>query len=799
MVFSRRSLPPLLLVALSILFGGVTVFALPSDVPEESWYSDTLEMFLDEGILTVNDDPFRPGDDATRAEFIDILMQLTVDYSGDAPADPAFDDVPRDSRHYLPFQQAARLGILKGAGDCIGTSPCFAYPDSPINRAETAILLLRAFGLSLDDDSPSFADVEPGAWYEVPIRTAAAHCILRGNAITHFPDPTPSKVMVRPEDNVNRAEMIVMIARARQNLRYGVDCGRSFPPPDLELPSRPRHPEDETPEPRTFLLPEPATPTGVPLMRFDMSAHKVRDIVLTGLTFEAEQGSLLNAEKYALWVDHDGNGVVETPLETGVSPDDDFVTFQDLFGGGYVITEQTVTFEVRAAISGSPQSTTLQLRVAANGIEAEELDGRALSGIRKDGICSGRCQITQQTTPAEIITILPHGNLFVSESSIPIRSHLLLGGAITDPILRLTFRADDEDIALTTLRISSSGSTAQSIERLELLTEGSSTPFTNATVSACSGDDVLALNPTGGSAITTFCANIPSSAFIVEDNERRDLLIRAKMRSDAAGGISGEAVQLWLTGQAVSDAATGSGAIEARGMSSSESISANDGDGTKEGEIFMGRETPGTNQNIVGSMHTSVFSAFAGISNGSDDSNGDPVPSGTHELGAFTFTAATNANTEDGTNVVVIDDLLFTMSSTNVTFDASSFSLFNRDDSTVVEACTAVDSGGSPLAGSISGSFFVLCENLDSSSIPSDIASGDSLILALQGSISNPQVSSSTASFLQVSLQNFTSPRSSFGVSGSHIHWLDRDGGGETDLFWVDLPLAEIGSTQYRL
>jgi len=779
-------------IGIALFFtGAITVASAFADVPRDAWYKSTLENFLEQQLIDA-DVAFRPSDSATRDEFVKILIRARGGLSvGIAQFDQFFSDVSPEHPSYLEFQEAGRSGFVHGPGDCIGMNPCFAHPRSFINRAEAAALLARAFNLS-GEDSPEFADVIVGSWYEAPIRLASSRCVLQGDA---------GKRTVRPGDSMNRAEMIVMIDRAMHMLTYGVDCGEDTPSSTFEEDRlRPeRRPENENLPARTFEIPSPETPTGIPLMRFDMSAHKVKDIVLTGFTFEAEQGSLFNATKYALWVDHDHDGTVDTPLEKNQAPKGGVVPFQNFSGGGYVISTESVTFEVRATISASPESTILQLKIAANGIEAEELDGRALSGIRKDGICVGRCQITQQTTPAEVLTILPQGNLFVTKSPTPIRPHLLLGGAMTEPILRLSFRADGESIDVTALRITSSGSLAGSIDRLELLRSGSSTHFAEALIGTCGSDDLLTMNPSDGSALRTFCTSLPAGALRIPEDVRTDILIRARMKSDETGGISNEPIQLWLTGQAVAADHTGSGAVNARGVASSTRIAANDGDGTAEGELFIGTDHPAGNRDIIGTLHTSILSTITAIENDSSDPAGSAIATGTRTIGALRFHSATHGNAQNGSNDVVIDDLLFTVSATNVHIDSSTFFLFNTADHGTTHACSAIDSSGGALAGYIIGSFFVSCTGLAAASIASGIDSGGVINLALKGDIINPQVSGSAHSFLQLSLQEFTSPRLNFSVGGSHIHFLDQDAAESEDFYWVDLPVTEVQSTGYGL
>ncbi|HLC76436.1 MAG TPA: S-layer homology domain-containing protein [Candidatus Peribacterales bacterium] len=782
----------LFIISLIVANISVSAFAF-NDVPADAWYGEVLTIFTEEGTLPSGDIQFRPGDRATRAEFIELLTTVALAHEGldYRFSEPFFTDVPVDASYFWHFQNAAMKHWVRGMGDCLGSKSCFANPASSINRAEAAALLSRVYSLEEAAETPFFSDVIIGAWYELPIRAVARKCILQGDE---------GKSTVRPADSMNRAEMIVMISRARQSLTYGVDCGEGdFSSLGGDRLRPERRPENENLPPKMLEVPPPETPTGVPLMRFDMSAHKVKDIVLTGLTFEAEQGSLFNATKYALWVDHDHNGVVDTPLEKNQAPKGGVVAFQNFSGGGYRISTESVTFEVRAAISASPESTTLQLRITSNGIEAEELDGRALSGIRKDGICVGRCQITQQTTPAEVLTILPQGNLFVTEGQTPIRSHLLLGGATTEPILRLSFRADGEAIDITELRVTSSGSLASSIDRLELLLPSSSNPFAEATISACGSDDLLTQNPIDGSTIRTFCASLSTGKLRVPEDIRTDILIRAKMKSDLSGGVSGDPIQLWLTKQAVSADQTGSGSVKARGTSSSSRIAANDGDGSAEGELFIGTDQPGANRDIVGTLHTSILSTVSVVENGSSDPEGSAIAAGMRTIGALRFRTAINSNAQNGSNDIVLDNLLFTVSATNTTIDAASFSLYNISDNAVMQSCFAIDSSGGALAGSITGSFYVSCTGLAAAAIATDIDSDSALTLAIQGEIINPQVSSASHSFLQLSLQTFTSPHSTFGVLGSHIHYLDQDAGASEDFYWVDQSVTEVTSTGYEL
>lgn len=204
------------------------VFAALPDIQEDAWYGSTVGSFADAGYFA-SDKAFRPSDNATRAEFIELIVKL----QGGATASPtgqSFDDVSLNATYYPYFEQAAASGWMKGAGSCLGSHPCNAQPQSPINRAEAAAILQRAFGIELKTSVPSFTDNPDDQWFTESIRIAAGNCILQGDAGAR---------RVRPADNMNRAEMVVMLDRLKRGLTYP-DCaatGQSYSLPKAPTPS----------------------------------------------------------------------------------------------------------------------------------------------------------------------------------------------------------------------------------------------------------------------------------------------------------------------------------------------------------------------------------------------------------------------------------------------------------------------------------------------------------------------------------------------------------------------------------
>jgi hypothetical protein len=195
------------------------VFAKYSDVSSGVWYEEAVTSFTDDGILDASQPRFRGGDNATRAEFVKLLVMLNGGLLSTPPAVASFDDVKSGAWYYAYMEEAAKESWVRGDGNCYGSHPCYARPGANINRAEAAALIARAFGLEATGAAPQFVDNPSGQWYTDAIQTAADHCVLQGDDSTG---------RVRPNDNMNRAEMVVMLYRVDQGLSYGADCGGSM-------------------------------------------------------------------------------------------------------------------------------------------------------------------------------------------------------------------------------------------------------------------------------------------------------------------------------------------------------------------------------------------------------------------------------------------------------------------------------------------------------------------------------------------------------------------------------------------
>lgn len=196
------------------------------DVPGGIWYENDVRFFLESGYLDPNQQRFRPGDDAIRAEVLKLLIEPNGGVQEPIPATPSFDDVLPGSWYYGYFEEGGKRTWVRGDANCYGVGDtCHTRPLQPINRAEAAALIARTFALTRTHAAPTFPDnTDSQLWYHDSIQIAADHCVLRGDDGTG---------RVRPASVVNRAEIVSMIARALQNLSYNADTGTCEQQEDL--------------------------------------------------------------------------------------------------------------------------------------------------------------------------------------------------------------------------------------------------------------------------------------------------------------------------------------------------------------------------------------------------------------------------------------------------------------------------------------------------------------------------------------------------------------------------------------
>lgn len=606
----------------------------------------------------------------------------------------------------------------------------------------------------------------------------------------------------------------------------------------------------------------------VTLFRFEATAGKAEDVFLTQVVAKADAGALSDAGDYTLWVDSDDDGTVDTILESGrgcegtcgkdaqTDGSTDNVPFDDMAGGGYTIpAEETVMFEVHADISGSidlTNHTTFSLgfndTTGQTYIEAEEADdGTSLTTIGSS--CTGTTQICVSTTTSKVYSLKNQGSLFVIKDSVPTRDRQLLAGELSEAILRLEMRAEDEPIDVTRLIFTNFGATAyagmnDAVNRLKLYREGESTAFASATTDNCNSinSDI---------ASNSFCAVMESQQLVIPEGDRVDVLVRADMVPDEDGATQSNtgAIRFMVHANTTSGSGgltndtTGTGSVTARGFESSNVLNRTNNNTVQDGEVYVGSSTPAADTALVGNKNDVVLAKIVSIEDVNPDADGTNVPQGTNKrLAEFKFTAATNSNTLDGRNKATLSGIVFQISSTNVTFDASEFDMYNKNDQTQQISCTAYNDQSDSSQhntdnaftnryinlGIGSGTMLVDCKRSGNTSVDLEMDSGESITLVLEGDITDNQVASTAGSSVSVSLTNFAtrsesgatvSPTDSTGGStleypnsvsslygvrfistGAFIQWSDSLLDSTVFLFeWIEYGQTQISSTSYSI
>ncbi len=364
--------------------------------------------------------------------------------------------------------------------------------------------------------------------------------------------------------------------------------------------------------------------------------------------------------------------------------------------------------------------------------------------------------------------IVNQGDLFVSMDATPLRSRQLLGGALGDEVLRLELRAQNEPIDVTDLHFLVTGESA-SIDRLELYKIGEISPFATVTFGATGFDNV----PSGGSTMT---ARMQNQQLVIPEGQVQIISVRPRLKSDEQGAVSGHQFQVTIDPSSELDNASGDGAIHARGVTSSNNLSGNDGDSLAEGEVFIGRDAPGPNVGIVGQTETVVLSKITSIINANPDADGTNVPTGISAIGQFKFTAATNTNSLNGLNKVVIDELPLDVNIVNAALEWTAYYVYNKADPTSKFGA----SSGTVTATGV----HLVFAGLSTSIVDTQIPMGATSTFVLQANITNSKVSTSQST-VQVTLDP------------SIIGWFDADIT-RTPITGFELSETVVKSTSYQ-
>jgi len=754
-----------ILLLFSVLSFAFVVHAEKHSFPDIQGHKhqEDIELLSQRGVIEgYSDRRFRPDQSINRAEFLKILTLAAFGEEALEPRDSrCFQDFIGSAKWFWPLACTAKeRGIING------------YPDGTF-QGERTVNLVEALKMTVEAwkiEKPPLPEDEE--WYQPYVSVALsrdipslfplapAHLLLRGEA---------SSLLVGFGEEI--ADVSKELQLSEPSPEIVEEQASSLPPPPAPalVPSRLREPirhGNLRIEQTGFANIDVSEGTqDVLLLRFRAVAGR-QDVSITSLIFEASTGSLETAQNYRILADHIGDGSL-LKYGTNARIDGNNLTISPLDLPVYRDSE--VTVELRADIVHNPAVSSVALSFKTSdplyiGAVGRE-DGRELAGITTNNVdCPSQysvCWTAVFTQTARVIGVVQTGNLYVTQGTVPVSSHQILLGATSETLLRVTLRAENEDMEVTELSIEDGNS---SITSLELLKAGETLPFAIAYTSGC---DAVSSD--------RFCVQLPTNALLIPRDGEQDILVRARLKSDADGGRSGESFTLALTGSTASSVR----AVEARGISSDTDLSQNDGDSVLEGEIFIGRENAGANTPITGPTHDTAASLIDAIVNNSPDEDGGAVHAGTSPIGTFRFSSPSHGNTLGGLKKVTIQSLRFEVSALNVEVNSESFLLYNKGNASVTTSC---ESSGS------TGNITVTCSNLTGSTVSTQISPGGSIDLVLQATIENTEISPGSSS-LQVRLENINNRN----LQGP-ITWDD----GTTTFTWVDLDNSTVRSTQYR-
>lgn len=756
----------------TIILVGSASAALFSDT-ENSRYEGSIHLLTNAGILRGYDDgTFRPDAPVNRAELMKILMSTAYPNTADPSDLRCFDDFTQGILSWY----ARSVCLAKGFGIVHG------YPDGTFRPANTVNFVEALKMAALTFGSPLSPPTGGETWYAPYIELARkngvllhllnspSHLLTRGEVAELIVKMAPEGLLTSSSSSVSSPRSSVCGNAVKEgeeecddgNTEDGDGCSSI-----CLLVSEPiRHATlGIQQQASTTVATFPSGRTDVPLLRFTAVSGR-QDALLTKIAFVPEIGSLLYAQKYTLAMDRDGNGTYETIAQESGKTDGGRLVFDQLGAAGLLHDGLIVPFEVRANIVNTIANVSLKLKLnttTTDYIEATGAqDGRSLTGIETDGVCPANqiCWISVLTQTSGTIDISERGNLFVLNDNAAIRPHIVLGSSLSDPVFKVKLLADQEDIDIADLRFEGG---SQNIESLYLYRNGEQSAFAQATNSQC-----------GTVSSARFCADLPSRTWIIKRNEEATLVVRAKIKSDQLGAVSGESFTISL-----STSTTSYPAIEAHGMTSNSALAQNDGDTILEGEIFIGRSSPSSNVPVAASSQTVALAKIASVQRGTMESDGGIVPSGMSTLGMVEIQASPHLNTWFGSNNVQLKTLTFQVLAQNVQIDPLSPKLFTQGNPSASASCSA---------SAPTGTITITCSNIDGSLIQYLIGQGQKVTYILQANITNPQIA------IAPSLLITSLPVLGNASTTNSIIWSD-----EASVFsWVDTDSNALELLRYR-
>lgn len=117
-----------------------------------------------------------PDQPMTRAELVKMIV-VANGFDLAVPGAPAFKDVTAQHWAFRYIETAVQNGMISGYPD--GTF----RPQRMVSRAEVATMLVKTFGIRLEEEAPEIADLPPGHWANEYVAAALTHGLMEGDTI----------------------------------------------------------------------------------------------------------------------------------------------------------------------------------------------------------------------------------------------------------------------------------------------------------------------------------------------------------------------------------------------------------------------------------------------------------------------------------------------------------------------------------------------------------------------------------------------------------------------------------------
>ena len=186
-------------LAAALAFTPAQAFAAANDISGH-WAEEVIAQWQDKGLISgYEDGSFRPDNQVTRAEFV-IMLNKVLGFTQKGTV--SFSDVDADAWYH------DAVAIAVEAGYCSGYEDGTFKPNTTITRAEAAVMIARAKGLTANEEAADrFADVSNiPVWAKGSIGAVTASGFMSGR-----PDGTFDAV-----NTITRAEAVSSLNRVME-------------------------------------------------------------------------------------------------------------------------------------------------------------------------------------------------------------------------------------------------------------------------------------------------------------------------------------------------------------------------------------------------------------------------------------------------------------------------------------------------------------------------------------------------------------------------------------------------------